>query len=288
MSLKLKYAVIGDPIHQSLSPLIHQQFAEQTGINLSYVPLRIVCESKEAFKGRLEELFLQGYSGLNITLPYKIWAFEIIQEKDGLSERAYQSGAINTISFISAEKWLGDNTDGAGLVRHMKVYLQWPIKNTNLLLLGAGGAARGVLPSLLAESPRSVDVVNRDVVKAHLLAERFTQPSCFVRGLSQVDIEKRYDLIVNATSASLEHRLPATIEDLRGANAYCYDMVYPKQAGSSTVFLDWAKQSGAKAVSDGLGMLVAQAAEAFYQWHHKMPDISKVLHNVTNANFSIP
>lgn len=285
MSLKLEYAVIGDPIHQSVSPYIHQQFAEQTGVCLSYLALRVVCKNKEDFKTRLEQLFLEGYSGLNVTLPYKIWAFEIVREQHGLSERARQAGAVNTLSFISAEKWLGDNTDGAGLVHHIKAYLQWPIKETNLLLLGAGGAARGVLPSLLAECPRSVDVVNRDVVKAQMLTEHFTQSGCVVRGLSQVDTKKQYDLIINATSASLEQKLPVTIEGLSAVDAYCYDMVYSKQ-GDSTVFLNWATQNGAKAVSDGLGMLVAQAAEAFYQWHHKMPDISQVLQNLKHRVFS--
>lgn len=279
-----KYAVIGNPIQHSLSPLIHQNFAQQLDIELSYDALNIICDNKEDLKEQLIQLCLQGYQGLSVTVPYKTWAFEIIQEKNGLSERAYQTGAVNTVSFVSSEKWLGDNTDGVGLIRDLKKNLHWTLENRNILLLGAGGAVRGVLPSLIAEFPASVDIVNRDGNKAKLLATKFNSAKCLIRGLNYIDLKKQYDIVINATSASLQQKLPSTIEGLTAKNTCFYDMVYIDfDKHSLTPFLKWAISNGAQASSNGIGMLLEQAAEAFFLWHQKMPDVSAAIANLTKT-----
>lgn len=272
----LKFAIIGNPIHHSWSPFIHQQFASQMQIRLTYEALNLICENKAIFAKHLESLALEGYCGLNVTLPYKIWAFELIQEKKAqLSDRAKYARAVNSITF--GTPWMGDNTDGIGLLRDLKTNLRWPIQGLNILLLGAGGAARGALSALISERPNCIHILNRDLSKAELLSQSFTPSLCEIRGFSEVDRKIPYHLMINATSASLWQALPSTISGLNAKGSYCYDMVY---ARLPTVFLDWATTQGARAISDGLGMLVEQAAESFSQWHHRMPKTSIVIQHL--------
>lgn len=268
-----KYAVVGNPVEHSWSPFIHQQFSLQTKINLSYEALKIDCISEQAFDEAIKSLFESGYQGLNVTLPYKIWAFKLIQEKKGLSERAKNAHAVNCIWLNSLNQWVGDNTDGIGLLRDLKQNLGWTLENRNLLLLGAGGAASGVLAALLSEKPARLDILNRDLSKAAALAEKFSTASFKINALDQAD-NTVYDVIINATSASLGQSLPATLQNLSAKNACCYDMVYGSEP---TAFLIWAASQGAQALSDGLGMLVEQAAESFYQWHQVIPETKKII-----------
>jgi len=271
-----KYAVIGNPISQSLSPFIHQQFAKQTGIELSYEALNRDCATQIHLIQTLTQLFNEDYSGLNITLPYKVWAFNIIQEKNGLSTRAAQSGAINTLTFINQETWLGDNTDGVGLVRDLTNNLAWPIKDINILVLGAGGAARGAIFALAQEKPSCIHILNRDSLKAETLAKIFAEESCEIKSITP-PFTLNYQLIINATSGSLWQQLPTTIQYVDAKNAYCYDMVYK---ASPTVFSAWATEKQAKSTSDGFGMLVEQAAESFLKWHQVMPNTHPIIHQL--------
>lgn len=268
-----KYAVIGNPIQHSWSPFIHQQFAKQTKIDLTYEALKLDCPSQSDFQDALQQLLEQGYQGLNITLPYKIWAFEVIQKKHGLSNYAEKAGAVNTLTFINSSKWLGNNTDGIGLVRDVKHRLGWSLNKSNVLILGAGGAVSGVMPALIDEKPACIHLLNRDRTKADDLAKRFSTEDCNIRRIDQSE-KIPYHLIINGTSSSLWEQLPSTIQQVDPQNAHCYDMVY---ASSHTPFLHWALANQAKAVSDGLGMLVEQAAESFYQWHHQMPETHIVI-----------
>jgi shikimate dehydrogenase len=268
-----KYAIVGNPISHSQSPFIHQQFARQTHIDLSYEALKLDCATKTDFKQALQTLFTQGYLGLNITLPYKIWAFEISQEKNGLSTRAEESGAVNTLTFTNQDTWSGDNTDGVGLVSDLKNNLDWPIKAMNILILGAGGAARGTIAALLHAEPDCIHILNRDPSKAENLAKIFSNVHCEIKNINSRST-RTYQLIINATSSSLWQQLPSTIQQVDAKNACCYDMVY---APLPTVFLDWAIANQANATSDGLGMLVEQAAHSFYQWHQRMPETHPVI-----------
>jgi shikimate dehydrogenase len=274
----LKYAVVGNPIHHSWSPFIHQQFSKQTNIPLSYEALRLDATDCSVFKESLKTLAQSGYLGINITLPYKTWAFEIMQTSHGLSERAKSAGAVNCITFTNQHQWLADNTDGIGFMRDLKNNLGWNLSGCNILLLGAGGAARGILPTILEEKPARLDILNRDLYKAKELAKKFNNVSCEINGLERVD-KTFYDCIINATSASLAQQLPSTLSQISAKNARCYDMVYASQP---TIFLQWAISKNAQATSDGLGMLVEQAAESFYQWHKKMPATKIVIEQLRN------
>ena len=273
-----KYGVIGNPVAHSWSPFIHQQFSLQTKITLTYQALKIDCPNEEAFEKALVSLFEEGYKGLNITLPYKIWAFNVVGRRNGLSERAKSAQAVNCISFIDENQWVGDNTDGIGLIRDLKQNLRWGLVGKAILLLGAGGAATGVLSALLQEKPARLDIWNRGLVKAKALAEAFSTAFFTISALEQVG-STNYDLIINATSASLTQNLPRVIHNLNAENSYCYDMVY---GSTVTTFLTWSISQGAKAVSDGLGMLVEQAAESFYQWHQVMPETKEIIKQLRN------
>ena len=274
----LHYAVIGNPINHTYSPLIHQKFSEQTHIPLSYTSLKLEAPNRPIFKEALETLAQRGYKGINITLPYKIWAFEIMKISSGLSERAKKVGAVNCVTFINQDEWLADNTDGIGFLRDFKDNLGWKLASCNVLLLGAGGAARGVLPVILDEKPARLDILNRDLSKAKQLAENFKGTSCEINALDRAH-KIAYDCIINATSASLKQQLPSTLSHISAENACCYDMVYASQP---TTFLRWALSQNAKAISDGFGMLVEQAAESFYQWHQKMPVTQTIITQLRN------
>jgi len=262
-----QYAVFGNPINHSKSPNIHRQFAEQTGQDMHYSK-QLVNEGD--FVRSAEEFFAQGGKGLNITVPFKLDAFKFSRV---ITARAHRAGAVNTLALQNDGSILGDNTDGIGMVHDMH-NLGWEIANKRILVLGAGGAVRGVLQPLLAEHPQQIVVANRTLSKAQELEIQFHDlgniQAC---GFENLD-GQQFDIVINGTSASLSGDLPPLPEYLLANNACCYDMMY---GAEPTVFMNWAIQHGAQCVADGLGMLVGQAAEAFYVWRHIRPEVLPVI-----------
>lgn len=262
-----QYAVFGNPINHSKSPAIHRQFAEQTGQDLHYAR-QLVPEGE--FAQAAGAFFEQGGKGLNITVPFKLDAFAFAQT---LTPRAQRAGAVNTLAIQADGRLLGDNTDGIGMVHDMH-NLGWEIQGKRVLILGAGGAVRGVLQPLLAEQPSLVVIANRTFVKAEELASLFLDLG-EVKAKTYEQLEgDQFDLVINGTSASLSGDLPPLPPHILAPNACCYDMMY---GAEPTVFMRWAEQEGAARIADGLGMLVGQAAEAFYLWRHIRPEVIPVI-----------
>lgn len=261
------YGVFGNPIAHSKSPLIHRLFAAQTGQSLSYEPLLAPLED---FVGFARAFFVNG-RGVNVTVPFKEQAFRLA---DQLTARAQRAGAVNTLMKLDDGRLLGDNTDGAGLVRDLTVNAGLSLTGKRILLLGAGGAVRGVLEPLLAERPAALVVANRTVAKAEQLAHEFADLGpIMASGFDWLD--EPVDLIINGTSASLAGDVPPIAPSLiQPGHTLCYDMMYAKQA---TAFNAWAAAQGAAQTLDGLGMLVEQAAEAFALWRGLRPQSAPVL-----------
>ncbi|WP_339522808.1 shikimate dehydrogenase [Pseudomonas sp. EL_65y_Pfl2_R96] len=262
-----RYVVFGNPIGHSKSPLIHRLFAEQTGQKLDYSTLLAPLDD---FSGCAQAFFREG-RGANVTVPFKEDAYRLA---NSLTKRAQRAGAVNTLSKLADGSLLGDNTDGAGLVRDLTVNAGFSLAGKRILLLGAGGAVRGALEPLLAEQPASVIIANRTVEKAELLAELFADLGPV--SASGFDwLREPVDLIINATSASLSGDVPPIAGSLiEPGKTVCYDMMYGKE---STSFCRWASEHGAAVAMDGLGMLAEQAAEAFYLWRGVRPDTAPVL-----------
>jgi shikimate dehydrogenase len=266
MGMTDRYAVFGNPVAHSKSPLIHAEFAKQTGEGVAY-DRQLVEEGKFAAAAR--DFFAGGGCGLNITVPFKLDAFAFA---DQLTERAQQAGAVNTLKKLPDGKILGDNTDGAGLLRDITQNLGWKMAGKRVLVLGAGGAVRGVIAPLLAEHPQRIVIANRTLAKAEELAKLFDAGK-IVRA-SSLNIHARpFDIVINGTSASLGGEMPDLSPTILAPNACCYDMMYGKEL---TPFLLWAQQQGAQ-VADGLGMLVEQAAESFYLWRGVRPETKPVM-----------
>jgi shikimate dehydrogenase len=261
-----RYAVFGHPVGHSRSPWIHARFAELTGESLSYEARDV---PPGGFDTALADFLAEGGRGLNITLPHKLAAFAAAGR---LTARAQRAGAVNTLA-IQPEELLGDNTDGAGLLRDLQANLGVAIAGRRVLLIGAGGAARGALPALLDARPREVRIANRGAGKAMALAAEFA-PDGPVTGGGLEAAHGPFDLVINATSASLAGEVPALPGDAVGPATFCYDMAYGAQR---TPFLDWADERGAAGVADGTGMLVEQAAESFELWRGVRPATAPVL-----------
>lgn len=260
-SMLSRFAVMGNPIAHSLSPFIHQRFAEQTGNQLIYEKMHV---NEEAFEFQVSDFFAQGGKGLNITLPFKQRAFAMAQVR---TPRCIQAKAANTL-WMEEEQLHADNTDGIGLIRDLSHYLD--LKAKRVLLLGAGGAARGVITPLLEAHIAELTVANRTEEKASALQNDFRQiKSCSLSGLVG-----SYDLIINATSASLTEKAIPISPAILHPSTYCYDLAYSSKG--RTPFVIWAHEQGCQAV-DGLGMLVEQAAEAFFIWHGVKPETTAVL-----------
>jgi shikimate dehydrogenase len=261
------YVVFGNPIGHSKSPLIHRLFAEQTGQTLDYQASLAPLNDFTAFA----KAFFQTGLGANVTVPFKEEAFRLA---DQLTERGRRAGAVNTLVRQADGTLLGDNTDGAGLVRDLKVNHGVVLKDKRILVLGAGGAVRGALAPLLAEEPYVLVVANRTVEKAEQLAMEFADVGPVLpAGFDW--LEEPVDIIINATSASLSGELPPIAASLiQPAETFCYDMMYSKEP---TAFCRWAKEHNAAQAVDGLGMLVEQAAEAFFLWRGMRPDSAPVL-----------
>lgn len=255
-----RYGVFGNPIGHSKSPMIHRRFADQTGEALTYEALLAPLDD---FPGFARAFFREGL-GANVTVPFKEEAFRLA---DRLTPRAERAGAVNTLKRLDDGHLLGDNTDGAGLARDLTVNAGVTLRGARILVLGAGGAVRGVLEPLLAEGPASLVVANRTADKARHLARHFADLG-EIRGGGFDEVDGAFDLIVNGTAASLAgERPPLRASCLRPGHTLCYDMMY---AAEPTVFCRWAAEHGARA-RDGLGMLLEQAAEAFYLWRGVRP-----------------
>ena len=266
------YAVVGNPIGHSLSPRIHASFAEQTGQKISYRAIEIPLDS---FIGRIRDLQRQGMLGVNVTVPFKREAWELC---DRLSERAADAGAVNTLSLLTDGGVVGDNTDGAGLVRDLLDNLHLKIEGQRVLVLGAGGAVRGVLGPMLAQSPRMLAIANRSQYKAVALAQDFSDRGN-VQAIAYDALESEYfDLIINGTAAGLSNQVPPIPESLLNSDTVCYDMVY--NIKTATAFVDWSLRGGASKAFDGLGMLVEQAAEAFSIWRGMRPDTTELIQSL--------
>ncbi|MCY1209131.1 Shikimate dehydrogenase (NADP(+)) [compost metagenome] len=262
-----RYCVFGNPIGHSKSPLIHRLFAEQTGQQLTY---EAVLAPLDDFTGCARQFFATGKGG-NVTVPFKEQAYQLA---GSLSARAQRAGAVNTLKKLDDGSLLGDNTDGAGLVRDLTRNAGLELAGKRILLLGAGGAARGVIEPLLAEKPAALVIANRTVEKAEALARLFADLGPV--SASGFDwLEEPVDLIINGTSASLAGDLPPISPSLiKPGYTVCYDMMYGKEM---TAFNRWAAEHGAARTLDGLGMLVEQAAEAFLLWRGVLPDSAPVL-----------
>ncbi len=260
------FAVFGHPISHSKSPFIHQMFAQQCGIQLSY---EAIDAPADKFHGQLASFFASGAMGANVTMPLKELAFEYA---DYHSARASAAGAVNTL-IKDGDKICGDNTDGPGLVHDLK-RLNIPLAGQRVLLLGAGGAAKGVILPLLNEQPERLHVANRTATKAEHLTELFEDARLSASGLD--NIRDQFDVIVNASSASLGGQVPEISPALINGCA-CYDMMY---GADQTTFNRWAARHGAASVYDGLGMLVAQAAISFECWHGIMPETESVVNRL--------
>ena len=266
-----KYAVIGNPIAHSKSPQIHKMFAEQTGQDISY---ETVLAPLDGFAATIEQLRKDGFKGCNVTVPFKVEAWKLPGKR---SPHAVDANAANTLKFTDAEIFI-DNTDGAGLVRDIEQNLGINLERKLILLIGAGGAAYGVLQPLLASSPASLVIYNRSLENAIRLKNTVEEHDAF-RGFFIKAVEfgrlgdDQFDVVINATSAGLTNSEIPLPETVFAPGALAYDMMY----GRETPFMKFARKHGAAVVSDGIGMLVEQAAEAFFIWRGVRPDTAPVI-----------
>ena len=263
-----RYGVMGYPVSHSRSPVIHRLFALQTGENIQYELLQVTPDKLEAAVRHFQRT---GGKGLNITVPHKS---EVVKLCDHLSERAATAGAVNTLSFREGEI-RGENTDGIGLLRDLAVNHSFALENANILILGAGGATRGIVGPLLEMRPASLCIANRTLDKAAALADHFsrfgTVSAC---PFSRVPASDRYDLVINATSAGVKGETPPYPSTAVSPETFCYDLSYGL---SPTPFSVWAREQGARMSVMGWGMLVEQAAESFFIWRGIRPDTAPVL-----------
>lgn len=257
-----RYGVVGNPVAHSKSPEIHQLFARQTHLALTYDRLEAPIDGFEEFALGLRDA---GYLGLNVTIPFKIDAAKLA---DDLTPRARLASAVNTLKF-DGDTIIGDNTDGIGFVRDITGRLKLSVEGSAILILGAGGGVRGLIGSLLDAKPKWIAVANRTFGRAQELAEEFGVEAIH---FDEVPAE-HFDLVINGTSSSLSQEAPPIDPETFDDCALAYDLVYARQA---TPFMELAKRGGARCVDDGLGMLIEQAAESFFVWRGIRPDTAPV------------
>lgn len=258
-----RYAVFGHPIAHSKSPQIHAAFARQTEQDISY---EAILAPLDGFAASVTAFVAAGGRGANVTVPFKAEAYALATH---LAPRAARAGAVNTLNF-DGKDILGDNTDGAGLVADLTRNLHCALADKRILLLGAGGAARGVIEPLLSQHPAALVIANRTVTRAQELADLFGE------GVTACGFDAAvtpFDVVINATAASLAGELPPVSPAVFTADTLAYDMMY----GGETPFLSFARTHGASATSDGVGMLVEQAAEAFFVWRGVRPETAAVI-----------
>ena len=263
-----RYAVMGNPVAHSQSPAIHAQFAHQFRHHIEYLAIQV---DVGGFPQAVDQFRATGGKGLNVTLPFKLDAFRLA---DHMSDRAKQAAAVNTLKFESDGRTFGDNTDGIGLVHDIEKNLDTPLKGKQLLLIGGGGAVRGVIGPLLKHHPARVVIANRTLSKAREIANAFSDhgpvEAC---GFDELR-GKHFDIVINGTSASLKGEVPALPETIFARDALAYDMMYGDRA---TAFMEWATLHGAARVCDGFGMLVEQAAESYFVWRGVRPETKSVI-----------
>jgi shikimate dehydrogenase len=274
-----RYAVMGNPIAHSKSPCIHTLFARQTEQDLIYTAILV---EKGRFSEAVRGFMRAGGRGLNVTVPFKqeAWVFA-----DTRTPRAERAGAVNTLVLQQDGRVHGDNTDGAGLVRDLTVNKKIEVKDRRILILGAGGATRGVLGPLLDEQPACLVIANRTPSKAVELAHSF-HGTAALEGCGFPHLEgRRFDLIINATAAGLQGQTPPLPSGIVTGETWCYDMSYGDQ---TTPFVQWSNAQGAAGSCDGLGMLVEQAAESFYVWRSVRPDTGPVIEELYSRRARAP
>jgi len=265
------YAVMGNPISHSRSPQIHTAFANQTGQRLVYTAIQV---DPGGFEQAVGNFFANNGKGLNVTVPFKQEAWQLAEM---LGQEAKRAGAVNTLLKNEEGFLVGRNTDGIGLVRDLLQNNGATIKNKNILLVGAGGAARGVLQPLLEEKPTMVVIANRTPDRAHELAKDFSEFGKVIgTGFDELQ-DQQFDLIINATAASLQGEVPPLPDTICAKGCWTYDMMY---SAEPTPFVLWSEQHGAVKALDGLGMLVEQAAESFYLWRGVRPDTASVIREI--------
>ena len=258
-----RYAVIGHPIAHSKSPIIHQLFAEQTGEHLRYDAMDV---PPDKLGDTINEFVSKGGRGLNVTVPHKQNALKLM---DTLTERAQLAGAINTISPTDDGKLEGDNADGVGLIADLRDNLHVELIDASILILGAGGATRGIIPPLMEQKPAELMIANRTAEKARNLATAFADlGNLNARSFDQLE-DRNFHVIINATSAGLEGEVPPFPNSLIAPDTVCYDLSYSMH---ETPFIEWAKRNGCKQCFQGWGMLIEQAAESFAIWRGVRPD----------------
>ncbi|MDP2227947.1 MAG: shikimate dehydrogenase [Moraxellaceae bacterium] len=267
------YCVFGNPVAHSKSPVIHGEFARLTGQDIHY---EAKLADKDGFTQAAHDFFAAGGKGCNVTVPFKEEAWSLAEVR---SRRAEKAGAVNTLMLGKDGRLYGDNTDGAGLLCDMQDNAGWELRGRRVLLLGAGGAARGVVSPLLAARPAMLVIANRTPARAQELVRLFADEGPVTGGSYDTLAGQTFDLVINATSASLGGELPPLPAGLLAPGAQAYDMMY---GAVPTVFLQWAAAQGAQ-TRDGLGMLVEQAAEAFFLWRQVRPPTSAVLSGLRAA-----
>ena len=271
--LKKYFAVIGNPIHHSLSPQIHAAFAKETGLHIEY---EAILSPLDEFKNTIHQLIAQKLSGANVTLPFKKEAYELASQH---SNQAKIAEAVNTLEFKENEI-IGHNTDGIGLVRDLEQNLNIDLKSKKVLLIGAGGAAEGVIYSILEKKPSELILTNRTIEKTNVIQNKMDEHAkSFDVNLNVIEITKLshqyFDVIINATSTGLNNAELGIDHKVFHEGSLAYEMVY----GKETSYIREAKSQGSK-TSDGLGMLVEQAAEAFFIWHHIKPQTKSVIESL--------
>lgn len=271
-----QYAVIGNPIGHTKSPLIHGLFAQAEQQAMSYVAIEGPLDPEDAFAGVVRRFADEGGKGMNVTAPFKLRAFALADER---SERAALAGAANALKFEHG-RIVAENFDGIGLLRDIEVNLSVPLAGKRVLMLGAGGAARGALLPFLAAGPAELVIANRDVAKGEALASLVGScgAALRVRGYAALPAMGRFDLVVNATSASLTGELPPVPPSVFSPDGTAYELAYGKRL---TPFLRLARNAGVRGVADGVGMLVEQAAEAFSWWRGVRPQTAAIIDRLT-------
>ncbi|CEZ20146.1 Shikimate dehydrogenase [Candidatus Methylopumilus planktonicus] len=271
--LEKHFAVIGNPIHHSLSPQIHSAFAKEVGLHIDY---EAILSPLDEFKNTIHQLIAQKVSGANVTLPFKKEAYELASQH---SNHARIAEAVNTLEFKNDEI-IGHNTDGIGLVRDLEQNLNVDLKSKKILLIGAGGAAEGVIYSMLEKKPSELILTNRTIEKSNVIQNKMdVHAKSFDVNLNVIEIAKcphqYFDVIINATSAGLNNTELGIDHKVFHEGSLAYEMVY----GKETFFIEQAQSQGSK-TSDGLGMLVEQAAEAFFIWHLIKPQTKSVIESL--------
>jgi shikimate dehydrogenase len=271
--LKKHFAVIGNPIHHSLSPQIHAAFAKENGLNIYY---EAILSPLDEFKNTIHQLIVQKFSGANVTLPFKKEAYQLATTH---SSHARIAEAVNTLEFKEGEI-IGHNTDGIGLVRDLEQNLDTHLKSKKILLIGAGGAAEGVIYSILEKMPSELTLTNRTIEKSNAIQNKMDEHAkYFDVNLKVIELAKcphqYFDLIINATSASLNNDELGIDHKVFHEGSLAYEMMY----GKETSFIIEAQSQGSK-TSDGLGMLIEQAAEAFFIWHHIQPTTKTLIESL--------